>query len=102
MHEALGGSLITLSGEALSSSPLVNTSPEAQIQELVGNDLTPKKVRRFLWTNRKSRQVRRPNAIVWSWYDPENNKTFLGLGAVVDQSKISRGILNPERVISNG
>ena len=102
MHEQLGGSLITLQGDAAPAEPMVNTSPETQIEELVGNDLTPKKVRRFLWAHRKSRQVRRPNAIVWSWYDSDLDRTFLGLGAVVKESQISRGLISPERVISNG
>tara|TARA_Y100001937_G_scaffold117699_1_gene171253 strand:- start:263 stop:619 length:357 start_codon:yes stop_codon:yes gene_type:complete len=102
MHTELGGSLVMLSGSSTSDRPLVNTSPEEQIGELVGNKLTPKSVRRFLWTNRKSRQVQRPNAIVWSWYDPEEDKTFIGLGAVVGQRQILRGLINPDRVISDG
>lgn len=102
MHTQLGGSLVTLEGNNAAQQPLVNTSPRVQVQELVGNTLTPKKVRKFLWANRKSRQVRRPNAIVWSWYDSQEDKTFMGLGAVVEKKKIDRGLISPERVISNG
>jgi hypothetical protein len=68
-----------------SSGVLVNLSDDKFYWETDGKNLTPKKVRKFLWENRKKRALQRKNAAVWSSYLPDEDKTYMGVGAITSK-----------------
>ena len=104
MHNTLGGALINIEGEnaAGDDSSLITTSTEEETFSLVGNQLKPKQVRRFMWNQRNSRALKRDNVIIWSWYDEEEDTTYMGFGAKVKPVLIERGLIKPERIVKHG
>mgnify|MGYP003117660179 CR=1 FL=1 len=104
MHNSLGGALVDINGDNAveEGSSIINTATEDNTLELVGNELKPKEVRKFMWDQRKSRDLKRDNVIIWSWYDEEEDKTYMGFGAKIKPTLIERGIIKPERVVAHG
>ena len=104
MHKELGGALVNREGEnaVVNNRSLVNTSKEDEILTLVGKKLSPKRVRKFMWDNRNSRRLTRSNAIVWSWYNEDEDKTYMGFGASVEPKKVDRGLIHPSRIVNHG
>lgn len=104
MHNSLGGSLINLEGKnaTLSGSSIINTSKPNEVLSIVGNELSPKKLRKFMWDHRRSRRLQREKAVIWSWFDRDQNKTLVGFAAPVSEEALSRGTLNQEEVLFRG
>tara|TARA_Y100001973_G_scaffold104197_1_gene173393 strand:- start:417 stop:770 length:354 start_codon:yes stop_codon:yes gene_type:complete len=104
MHREVGGGAVDTEGRAAvgRGEAVVNTVNEQDIETLVGNKISPKQIRRYAWENRNHRSLKRDNAIFWSVYDEEEDKTHLGMGAVVDQKTINRGLMGKHRVLING
>ena len=92
MHNELGGSIVDLQGMNAThkNENLINTSKSDELMSLVGKKLNPKGIRRFMWEHRKSRQLTRPNAVIWSWFDEEEDKTVVGFGAPVKPQALDR------------
>tara|TARA_Y100001938_G_scaffold79381_2_gene109654 strand:+ start:2489 stop:2857 length:369 start_codon:yes stop_codon:yes gene_type:complete len=101
MHNALGGSIVDLQGlnATHKNQNLINTSKPNELMTLVGNKLKPKGIRKFMWEHRKSRRLLRPNAVIWSWFDSDENKTIVGFGASVKPQALDRSILSKEEII---
>jgi len=104
MHNSLGGSLIDLEGKnaTVSGSSIINTSKPNEVLSIVGNELSPKKLRKFMWDHRKSRRLTRDNAVIWSWFDEDQNKTLVGFAAPVSKEALDRGTLNQEELLFRG
>tara|TARA_R100000664_G_scaffold8566_1_gene14061 strand:+ start:12549 stop:12869 length:321 start_codon:yes stop_codon:yes gene_type:complete len=65
-----------------SMGEIVNLSNEDFCLEVKGRELKAKKVRRFLWENRKKRALQRKNAVLWSAYMEDEDKSYVGVGAL--------------------
>jgi len=65
-----------------SEGPVVNLSNNDFCMEEKGKELSTKKVRRFLWENRKKRALQRKNAVLWSAYMEDEDVSYVGVGAV--------------------
>ncbi len=102
LHEEVGGAVVDTEGRPAGGGAVVNTSEEEDIETLVGNKISPKQIRRYAWEKRKHRSLRRPNAIFWSVYDEEEDRSHLGIGALVETNKVDRGLLKEHRVLING
>jgi hypothetical protein len=80
-HETDGRGVVFLHSAPDSTEwELVGVGPALTIK---GKKLDLKKVRQFLWDHRKARRNFRPNAVLWSWYNPTIDVSVVGLGAFV-------------------
>ena len=68
-----------------SKGEMVNLSSDEFCLEIEGKELQTKKVRRFLWENRKKRALLRSKAVIWSAYIEEDDKTYVGVGALTSK-----------------
>ena len=101
IHSEQGWSIVDKNNnDAVSSNaPVVNTIPEENLKELAGKSISPKEIRRFAWEQRNTRFMSRDNAIIWTYYDEEADKSYIGVGATVkpalldkvDKQKVLRG-----------
>ena len=69
---------------------LVNLSDDDFCLTVEGKEIKPKKVRRFLWEQRKKRALNRSNAAIWSAYMEKEDKTYVGVGAITSQKVADR------------
>ena len=67
--------------EKIEHPHIINLSDDSTLFSLPGGELSPKKIRKFLWDNKKNRKFQRKNAIVWTSYDKENDTSYIGIGA---------------------
>ena len=68
-----------------SKGELVNLSDDKFCLEVEGKELRAKKVRKFLWENRKKRALLRSKAVIWSAYIEEDKKSYVGVGALTSK-----------------
>ena len=87
-HANTESAVITL--DPHSKGILVNLSNDEFCLEEEGKELKVKKVRRFLWENRNKRALQRENAAIWSSYIPEEDKSYMGVGAVTSKEVARR------------
>ena len=73
-----------------STGVLVNLSSEEFCLEVKGKELKSKKVRKFLWENRKKRALQRKNAVLWSAYIEDEDVSYVGVGAVTTKKIADR------------
>jgi len=73
-----------------SKGVLVNLSGDDFCLEIEGRNITPKKVRQFLWEHRKKRALQRKHAAVWSSYLPDEDISYVGVGAVTSKEVAER------------
>tara|TARA_R100000655_G_scaffold59315_1_gene97761 strand:+ start:6375 stop:6743 length:369 start_codon:yes stop_codon:yes gene_type:complete len=59
----------------------INLSDDETIFTSEGSELSPKKIRKFLWEHKKDRKFQRKNAVIWTSYDEEEDISYLGVGA---------------------
>tara|TARA_Y100000593_G_scaffold71239_1_gene130808 strand:+ start:134 stop:448 length:315 start_codon:yes stop_codon:yes gene_type:complete len=104
MHNSLGGALVDIHGDNAvdEETSIITTSEEEDTHSLVGNKLRPKEVRKFMWDKRKSRDLKRDNVVIWSWYDEEEDTTYMGFGAKVSPVLVDRGLIKSERIVKHG
>lgn len=80
--------------KAIENHSIINLSNEETIVSFTGKDISPKKIRKFLWENKKDRRFQRETAILWTSYNEETDTSFLGVGANTKPEVSSR--LNAE------
>tara|TARA_R100000458_G_C8169181_1_gene170306 strand:+ start:229 stop:564 length:336 start_codon:yes stop_codon:yes gene_type:complete len=88
-HQEEGDGLVKLYPHSEGDS-IVNMSNENFILEVEGKELRPKKVRKFLWEQRKNRALKRKNAVLWSSYIEEEDKSYVGVGALTSPEAADR------------
>jgi len=92
-HSEKESAVIALNSESIGI--LVNLSSDNFCLEVEGKELQSKKVRKFLWENRKKRALQRKNAVLWSAYIEEEDKSYVGVGAVTSKEAAERmGVTN--------
>jgi len=91
-HDEKGYSLVDMlsSDFVVKNMPLVNTVPEDKLLKVAGKKITPKDIRTYTWSNRKSRFMTRDRAVVWTYYDQETDTSFVGIGAEVEPKTLER------------
>ena len=87
-HASDGGSIVPKLPH--SEGTLVNLSDDNFCLQEDGRALSSKNVRRFLWENRNHRSVARDKAAFWSVYLPDEDKSVVGVGALVDEDTAKR------------
>ncbi len=87
-HANNGSAVITL--DPHSEGVLVNLSHDEFCLAEKGKDLKVKSVRKFLWENRKKRALQRENAAIWSSYMPDEDKSYMGVGALTSEKVAKR------------
>ena len=65
-----------------SEGSIVNLSNDSFCMAEKGKELSAKKVRKFLWENRKKRALQRKKAILWSAYLEDEDISYVGVGAL--------------------
>tara|TARA_R100000458_G_scaffold37793_1_gene35247 strand:+ start:405 stop:722 length:318 start_codon:yes stop_codon:yes gene_type:complete len=79
-HSEKESTVVPLNEEIQGS--IVNLSNDNFCLEFEGKELKTKKVRKFLWENRNRRALQRDNAILWSAYMEDEDKSYMGVGAL--------------------
>lgn len=77
-----------------SKGEIVDLSNDELCMEIEGKELHAKKVRKFLWERRKRRALQRKRGLIWSAYLEEEDKSYVGVGAMTTKEVAER--------ISNG
>jgi len=88
LHDEKEAAIIRLTPH--STGELVNLSGDDFCLEVEGKKLTAKKVRKFLWENRKKRALQRKKAVVWSAYIEDEDKSYVGVGALTSSEIATR------------
>ena len=88
LHDEQEAAVIRFSPD--SKGEMVNLSNDKFSLEVEGRKLTAKKVRKFLWEQRKSRALQRKNAILWSAYVEDEDKSYIGVGALTSPKVAAR------------
>ena len=88
LHKENGSGCLALNPH--STGELVNLSHDDLCLEVKGKELKVKKVRKFLWEHRKKRALQRKNAVIWSAYMEDENKSYVGVGALTDKKIADR------------
>ena len=82
-HREWGATIHDIDGEIFNGGCCVNLTPEEDQLIKNGPDLHPKEIRRWLWERRNSRSLARDSFLVWTSYDLDTNKSYLGIGSSV-------------------
>jgi len=61
---------------------MVNLSNDNFCLEVKGKEIRSKRVRKFLWENRKKRALQRRSAVLWSSYLEDDDISYVGVGAL--------------------
>lgn len=88
IHSAKSSAVILLGPHSIGE--VVNLSDDDFSFEVAGKELPIKGVRRFLWENRKKRALRRKKALLWSAYIEDEDKSYLGVGALTSPRVAAR------------
>ena len=80
--------------DSIDHAHFINLSTEETISSHEGKELSPKKIRKYLWENKKDRKFQRKNAVLWTAYDSEEDISYIGIGASTHPEVSSR--LNAE------
>lgn len=88
LHKENGSSCLAL--DPHSKGELVNLSNDDMFMEIDGKELKVKRVRKFLWENRKKRALQRKNAVLWSSYMEDEDKSYFGVGALTSKNAADR------------
>ena len=88
LHDEKEAAIIRLTPHSTGS--LVNLSDDDFCLEVDGRKITAKRVRKFLWENRKKRALQRKKAVVWSAYIKEEDKSYVGVGALTSPEVATR------------
>lgn len=89
-HREWGASVYDVKGKVFTDGYCVNLTPEEDQLVKNGPDLHPKEIRRWLWDHRNSRSLSRGTFLVWTSYDLDTNKSYLGIGASVPNATAER------------
>ena len=91
-HNEKGVAFILLSPEFVYVSDRVYIDMAGPSRDLTteGRLLNPKKIREWCWRNRHCRAFQRPTAFFYSIYDPQEDRTFVGVGAVTKREVAQR------------
>ena len=87
-HQQEGSSIVLF--DPHSKGYLVNLTEEDLYLEIDGKELQSKKVRKFLWENRKKRAFQRKRGLVWSAYIEDEDKSYVGVGALTTKKVAER------------
>tara|TARA_Y100000310_G_C20085361_1_gene535804 strand:+ start:12 stop:326 length:315 start_codon:yes stop_codon:yes gene_type:complete len=87
-HKKQGSGIIPFNPH--STGELVNLSDNETHLEVEGKELKAKKIRRFLWEHRKKRALQRKNAVLWSTYIEDEDKSYVGVGALTSKEAVKR------------
>tara|TARA_R100000388_G_C7244634_1_gene164034 strand:+ start:5524 stop:5868 length:345 start_codon:yes stop_codon:yes gene_type:complete len=71
------------------SSPVQVTQDEHTLQ-FEGSKITPKAVRKWLWEQRECRALKRSGAFLFANYNEEDDKTYVGIGALASEAAAVR------------
>lgn len=92
-HLSQGGSLVLVYPEAIDHlykkmegvdrPKVVHLAPDEDVAILKGRQLSEKAIKTYAWHFRKKRALQRLNAVLWSYYDPDEKHSVLGYGALV-------------------
>tara|TARA_R100001082_G_C4354346_1_gene156060 strand:- start:535 stop:849 length:315 start_codon:yes stop_codon:yes gene_type:complete len=88
LHEEKEAAIIRLTPATIGE--VINLSSDGFCLEVEGKKLSPKKVRKFLWENRKKRALQRKQAVLWSAYMEEEDKSYVGVGALTSPKVAAR------------
>ena len=88
LHKETGSAVVMF--DPHSEGDVVNLSTEDFCLEVEGKELHKKKVRKFLWENRKKRALQRKNALLWSSYLEDEDKSYIGVGAITSPEAAKR------------
>ena len=80
LHEKQEAAVIRFSPE--STGEMVNLSNDDFSLKIEGKKINAKKIRKFLWEQRKKRALQRKNAVLWSAYIKDEDKSYIGVGAL--------------------
>lgn len=70
---------------------LLNLMSDEKLFSRPGKHLTRKQLRQWLWEeHRKSRGIQRERGLLWSAYDEEDNRSYVGIGALVKEQVAER------------
>ena len=93
-HLEQGVAGISLSGSSPMHDPttqkLVNLTPDQDVYSVKGHELTQRKVRGWLWEERRRRRLNRRTGMLWSVYDAVNDLSHVGVGAVTSVAVADR------------
>ena len=89
-HNRIGLSVVNKEGNPVVEGKLINLTREEFQFTKSGGELRPKEIRTWLWTYRKNRSFSRNNLVVWSSYNPDEDITYMGVGAVVSPKAASK------------
>ena len=97
-HKDEGSSVVSI-GDSELGDALIDVSPSHLT--MAGREVAPRRIRGYLWENRKTPRLRRPGSVVWSLYDEEEDVSFVGIGLMVERRVGARmqGMF-PERLVS--
>ena len=88
-HIENGSSVVPLSPHSEEGS-VVNLSTDDFCMKSEGKELNAKKVRKFLWENRKKRALNRKQGLIWSAYIEDEDQSYVGVGAITDPKVAER------------
>ena len=88
LHDEKEAAIIRLTPH--STGEVVNLSSDDFCLEVEGKKLTAKGVRKFLWEHRKKRALQRKKAVVWSAYIEDEDKSYVGVGALTSPEIATR------------
>ncbi len=88
LHEEKEAAIVRLTPHSIGE--VVNLSDDDFCLEIEGRELSAKKVRKFLWENRKKRALQRKKAVIWSAYIEDEDKSYVGVGALTSSKVASR------------
>ena len=88
LHEDHEAGIIRFSSDSFGE--MVNLSNENSSMEVEGKKITAKKVRKFLWEQRNQRALKRKNAVVWSAYVEDEDKSYIGVVALTSPEVAAR------------
>jgi hypothetical protein len=83
-HKEFKASIVCRDSNPIREGNLLNLTEEEEYFTQSGKEITPKKLRRWLWENRNARALTRDSLVLWSAYDHEKDVSIVGLGALVD------------------
>ena len=87
-HNAKGGAITQLGGRT--NEVVVNLSDEDSYMEIEGDKISPKQVRKYMWDNRKRRSFKRESAVVWTFFNSEENVSVIAVGAYTSKPAATR------------
>lgn len=101
LHESEGVGAALLDPDApVEGLTIVNVTPDDDLCGMGGKRIASKVVRRWLYEQRKRIQEVPGTPLLWSAYDEENDRSFVGIGTMTDEE--TAAALSPTSEVTDG